>query len=125
MVDEADHKKAGELRITTGQRLTVVLPSAITIMLFTALFGTSNSFFMVRTHVMYWVSLLSGPLAIWIEFSFQTTREDKVYALLAALALLLGILSHPVRPHIATAIVTILCLLVWCLLGQCVTYAGV
>ena len=121
MVDET----ANKTRISLLQRLIVVLPSMALIVLCIVRFGVSDSFFMVRTRVMYWVSLFSGPVATWLEFSYRTTWQDKVFALLAVLVLLPGILSHPLKPRKATAAVTIFCLLVWGFGGLALTYAGV
>jgi len=99
VANEADSKNAEERGKSRSRRLVVVLPSTILIMLPIVLFGTSDAFFTVRMRGMYWVSLFSGPLATWIEFSFQTTHADRIYALFAAFALLAGIVSPEGTPE--------------------------
>ena len=72
-----------------------------------------------------WLSVISGPLACWIEFSGHFGTEDRTFYTLASLALVMGSLSHPLWPNKITAAITIFASGLWALLGMALTCVGV
>ena len=71
-----------------------------------------------------WLSIISGPLACWIEMSWHFKPDEKAYHTLLALALALGMLSHPLRPHTMTVAIAVLASCLWLFFGIALTYAG-
>lgn len=67
------------------------------------------------------LSVMSGPLACWIEFSGRFNAGEKAFYTVLALVLALGILYHTLRPGRATAAVTILASTMWFICGGAIT----
>jgi hypothetical protein len=105
-----------------GRRLVVILPcvGAILVLAAAMLPGGQNIGAGVRT----WLSIVSGPLACWIEISMRYTPKEKMYYALLAIALVLGMLSHSLWPRTLTVAITVIASCLWLFFGFALTYMG-
>ena len=127
-MEKPDNQRPDKAKVSVIRRLAVVVPCIVVVLLFQFRSNANSEVYKLwntRTKVMQWVGVLSGPLSAWIEFSGKTTRRDKAFSLIVAPAILLGILSHPIKPRIATGVVTIFSTFFWYFWGVAITYMGV
>jgi len=124
VMERPDNQRLYKIKVEVARRLAVVVPCIVVIMLF-QLRINSNNHWNARTKVKCTISALSGPISSWIEFSGRTTRRNKAFSLVVAPAILLGILSHPIKPCIVTGLVTILSTFFWYVWGVAITCMGV
>ena len=123
-MDKPENKPPNQASLGIGRRLIVIVPCILAAVLLAVDWGTSE-LWNSRTEVKFCVSVLSGPISTWIEFSGRTTRRDKTFALVVSPAILLGILAHPIKPRFVTGVVTVLSTLFWCFWGLAITCMGV
>lgn len=124
---------APDRKTTTGSvgvvyRLAIVIPCILAVVLIHRQDHANSEIYRIwntQEKVTEWISVLSGPLASWIEFSGETSPKDKAISLVAAPLVLLGILSHPIKPGIGTALATAACTFLWYFWGLAITCMGV
>lgn len=120
------NEKATDIPVT--RRLKVVIPSWAVLLLLATWISCSQTERHGRQapwDAKMWLSVMSGPLACWIEFAGDFTPAEKAFYTALALILALGILCHPLWPGRATAVVTILASTMWFVWGVALTCIGV
>ncbi|MCP4612530.1 MAG: hypothetical protein GY845_27850 [Planctomycetes bacterium] len=123
-MEKPENHQLDEAKISVKRRLTIIVPCLIVILLFQSLMDSKATFPNNRMRARLYISVFSGPLSSWIEFSWQTTRREKALSLAVAPVLLLGIFTHLIKPHIITGVITFLSTFFWYFWGVVVTYAG-
>jgi len=120
----ADNDKPAQ--ISVARRLKVVVPClAVLLMMMTWIASGLSDRGNWPLGAKVWLSLISGPLACWIELGGHFTLGDKVFLTIMAFVLVPGILSHAIWPRRFTAAVTILSSVMWFLWSSRITCAGV